>query len=237
MKISKIHNISKEDFQKLVYNCNSLKEILEKLNLYISSGNYRPLKRRLDDENIDYSHIKLGYGANKGKKFISKNQTALEDILIENSNYSGGNLKKKLFKENLLLNKCYKCGLEPLWQGEKLTLQLDHINGNSRDNRLENLRILCPNCHTQTETYGSKNKKMGAKINISNYCSCGVKISKKATSCKSCAGVKNHSTKIIWPNEIELIKMIKESNYTQVAKKLGVSDTAIRKRIKKMVSI
>jgi Zn finger protein HypA/HybF involved in hydrogenase expression len=230
MKQSKIHNLSKEDFQKLVYKCNSLSEILRNLNLYISSGNYRPLKRRLDDDNIDYSHIKLGLGANKGKKFISKNKIPLSEILIEKSTFSTTHLKIRLLEENIIENKCSKCGQEPFWNGEILVLQMDHINGNHRDNRLENLRMLCPNCHTQTSTYGSKNKTM--KTMPIKYCLCGKQINKKATSCRSCAGKISHPNKINWPTEKDLLKMVSESNYTQVAKNLGVSDVAVRKRIK-----
>lgn len=67
-------------------------------------------------------------------------------------------LKARILKEGLLKEVCLKCGLGPEWQGERLVLQLDHINGNQRDWRLENLQILCPNCHTQTKTYSNKKR-------------------------------------------------------------------------------
>jgi hypothetical protein len=228
----KINSLPRDEFQKLVYECNSLSDILKKLNLYVSSGNYRPLKIRLDDENIDYSHIKLGYGANKNRKISSNKQIPLPEILIENSIYKGTVLKNRLLKDGILENKCSKCGLQPLWCEETLVLQLDHINGNSRDNRLDNLRILCPNCHTQTENYGSKNRKIGVKITQLRYCLCGAIISKRAKACKICAGINSHPTKIIWPSKEELMKMLENSNYVQVGKKLGVSDVAVRKRLK-----
>lgn len=63
--------------------------------------------------------------------------------------------KKGLLKEKLLVNKCYKCGLGNIWNNEILILQLDHIDGNRKNNSLENLRILCPNCHSQTSTFGT----------------------------------------------------------------------------------
>jgi hypothetical protein len=228
---SKIYEISKENLQELTIKSSSLADILRQLGLYVSSGNYRPLKRRLDNENIDYTHIKMGLDANKGKLFPNK-QLPLSEIMIENSGFSTTQLKKRLIKNNILENKCSKCGLGAQWNNENLVLQLDHINGNPRDNRLENLRMLCPNCHSQTPTYSARNSRKGIVKNPKK-CACGQNISKKGTSCKSCAGINSHPTKINWPSHEELIIALRESNYTQVSKKLGVSDNALRKRLKK----
>ena len=70
-------------------------------------------------------------------------------------------LKRRIIEDNLIPYKCDKCGNQGEWLGKKLTLQIDHINGNHFDNRLENLRFLCPNCHAQTPTYAGKNKMGG----------------------------------------------------------------------------
>lgn len=94
-------------------------------------------------------------GQNKGKKiekFITK------DILEgKHPQYSTGKLKSRLIKENILPNVCDNCGIDS-WNGKPIVLQLDHINGNSKDHKLENLRLLCPNCHSQTNTWCGKNK-------------------------------------------------------------------------------
>lgn len=229
---NKINTLTKEELQNIVKESNSLADILRKLNLYVSSGNYRPLKIRLENDNIDYSHIKLGLNANKGKKFLNKT-TPLSELLIDNSTKYNSQLKKKLLDNNILKNECILCGLGPKWQGNILTLQLDHIDGNSRNNILENLRILCPNCHTQTSTYGSKNRK--PKLAEQKYCECGNKIKKKSTQCIICSNKNktNHQTKIDWPSKEELLIMLSINNCRQVAKKLGVSDTAIKKRLAK----
>jgi 5-methylcytosine-specific restriction endonuclease McrA len=80
----------------------------------------------------------------------------IEELLSENSHHSRVHAKARLLKEGLLKALCYECGISD-WRGKPLSLQIDHINGNSKDWRLENLRILCPNCHSQTETYCGKN--------------------------------------------------------------------------------
>ena len=74
---------------------------------------------------------------------------------ILNGEVINSNTKKKYLKETVL-DKCSECGVGEIWQGKLLTLQIDHIDGNSDNNNLSNLRLLCPNCHSQTETYGSK---------------------------------------------------------------------------------
>jgi 5-methylcytosine-specific restriction endonuclease McrA len=83
----------------------------------------------------------------------------LEDLLVSTRLKTGrGHLKQRLKEAGLLVDKCYICSRKN-WRGKPLSLQLDHINGNTHDNTLDNLRLLCPNCHSQTDTWGGKNKK------------------------------------------------------------------------------
>ena len=93
----------------------------------------------------------------KGKTF-----TPNEQIFKTDSFYSNELVKQRIVKDDLLIYKCNKCGIDQ-WQGETIVLDLDHINGNNTDNRLENLRYLCPNCHSQTDTYKGRNKNTGKK--------------------------------------------------------------------------
>ncbi|VBB18632.1 HNH endonuclease [Yasminevirus sp. GU-2018] len=94
---------------------------------------------------------------------VSKGRTAkrdINDILVVNSSYTDLRyLVKRLLDEKMLENKCYDCGIDPNWMGNPLSLQLDHINGVHNDHRIENLRLLCPNCHSQTPTFGGRNIK------------------------------------------------------------------------------
>jgi 5-methylcytosine-specific restriction endonuclease McrA len=73
-------------------------------------------------------------------------------------------LKRKLIEQKLLVEVCAICGIQPFWNSQKLVLHLDHINGSPKDNRLENLRLICPNCHSQTETYAGKKTKGGKRV-------------------------------------------------------------------------
>lgn len=158
-KTSKVWELDREAFQKVMKECNMIKEAFEKLGIVFSTGMYKSLRARIKEENIDISHLQSGVGANKGRKFpgFSRGQP-LEKILIADSTYNNLRfLKRRLIEENILPNQCQVCGQPPTWNNKPLTLQLDHINGINTDNRLENLRIVCPNCHTQTETYAGKN--------------------------------------------------------------------------------
>lgn len=86
----------------------------------------------------------------------------IELVTVENGTYARGNLKKRLIESGLLRNECIECGVGPFWNSKPLTLSLDHINGVNNDNRLENLRLLCPNCHSQTATFAGRNVKKAA---------------------------------------------------------------------------
>ena len=100
---------------------------------------------------------------NQSGKGIKKPKTDVirtTDILNGNHpQYQRRGIKKRLFAEGIKEEKCEMCGLES-WNGIKIGLELDHINGNSYDHRLDNLRILCPNCHATTDTYRGKNKRV-----------------------------------------------------------------------------
>lgn len=87
-----------------------------------------------------------------------KRQIPMEDILVVNSTYARHNLKRRLLEGKYIKYKCECCGLGDEWNGKKIVLQLDHVNGINNDHRLENLRFLCPNCHTQQDTYAAKNR-------------------------------------------------------------------------------
>ena len=225
--INKFESIGIDNLKDIVDEAESFSCILRRFNYSIASSSYRILKSTLNRHNIDYSHIPTGCLANKGRVFGPKKN--IEDYLIEKPT-NGTALKNRLIKEDLLEDKCNKCGLSNEWENEYLSLQLDHIDGNHDNNKFENLRLLCPNCHSQTSNYSGKDRK------IIYYCiDCNEKISNKHNKrCQSCAS-KLHPERVLKFDitKEELSKMVWEKPTSKIAKELGVSDKAIEKRCKK----
>ena len=133
--------------EPIVAESNSMKEFLDKIGNSSSGNAHKRWKKYFEENNIDYSHFK--------KRWSSKEKT-IEETFVEGNYFDQKSLKSKVLKYNLIEYKC-SCGNTGEWNGKVLILQLDHINGNNCDNRIENLRFLCPNCHSQTETHSGKN--------------------------------------------------------------------------------
>ncbi len=210
---------SKDELQRIVSSSQSMFEICRKIGMAKSSGAYTSIKKRLTSDEIDFSHIPTGLGNRKG--FVSRQRvTDLDQIL---SGSSHGRMKIQLIREGYLENKCAICDLPPIWNGKKLVLRLDHINGVRDDNKLNNLRLICPNCDSQLPTFAGRNGK-----NPQKCVDCGKVITRGYTRCIRCAGFASQKTKIEWPDITALEAMVKLSNYRQVGRELGVSDSAIR---------
>lgn len=233
-------SFSDEELKNAVKKSGCLAEVCDMLKLYKCGSTYNVLNRNIVRLNLTTSHW-ISYCRKNSRKW------QLEDILVKNSPYLGTNhaLKKRLLNEKQLEYKCSICGIEE-WNGKELSLQLDHINGDRYDNRIENLRLLCPNCHSQTPTYGAKNNggskcyrwlkethksKSNNNLYPENNCvDCGSTIARRSERCKSCAA-KLQPTKISWPDLKDLLKLLEEHSFSEVGRILGVSDNAIRKRI------
>lgn len=151
-----MHKRTEKEFREAVANSKSIAEALRYLGIKDQGGNYRIIKKAISEYNIDTSHF-TGQGWNQGLKFIPKEGKPLEEILTENSSYQSFKLKKRLLKEGYKEYRCEKCKLTE-WEGQQIPLELHHINGNNMDNRIENIQLLCPNCHALTSNYRGKNK-------------------------------------------------------------------------------
>lgn len=218
--------VTEELFIKLVKENQTVADVLRALGIAVAQGaTYKEFWRRVKRLNLSTDHFDRSYKnkANPTRRY----QT--EDLLVIGSTYDTGSLKKRLLREGLLRNQCYECSSKPEWRGKPLTLHMDHINGNRSDNRLENLRILCPNCHTQTPTYcGAQRKRLVSCLD------CAKEVSRKSTRCKSCETILRNAkqkTKIEWPDVPSLIQSVGETSYEALGRKLGVSGAAVRKRI------
>jgi len=219
---------SKENMQDLLDECSSFVEVLGRLGLSKHSGNHRTLNERVKKDNLNIQILiqnrKIKISNIGKKKKIPSNQ-----IFIENSNYSRSKIKQRVIQEKIIDYICEQCGNNGLWNGKKLILQLEHKNGNSTDNRLENLCFLCPNCHSQTETYSGKNSK---KTKNKTFCACGMEMHSTSSMCKKCFYYTEQTQKFHVSKE-ELQKLVNDLPIVQVAKIFGVSDNAIRKRCEK----
>ena len=155
MAKSIIWTLSKEEIQDKVNQCNSISDMLEAFGYQRSNGSMsKVMKKVIDTYNIDTSHFR------PFKRTNQKPIYSLEEILVPNSKYENiARLKKRILKAGLLKYECECCGNKGEWNGKPLVLQLDHKDGNHNNHSVENLRFLCPNCHSQTNTYSGKNAK------------------------------------------------------------------------------
>lgn len=158
LKSSILWTLSKDECKKLIDSFNTFSAILKHLNLCPAGGNLKTLRKVFDQYSLNYTKFSTGLDHNKGKSFTNPiiNDT---DLFTNNSIYSRKTVKHRILSKKLIPYKCEQCGQEPSWNGKELVLVLDHINGISNDNRLENLRFLCPNCNAQQETFCGKHKK------------------------------------------------------------------------------
>jgi 5-methylcytosine-specific restriction endonuclease McrA len=154
---NKIYECTDEQFVELIKNSTNISEVLFKLG-YSTNGNswgFSQVRRRMDDLNLNASDFK---GKSPMTEKCKENSLTAETLFKENCKHNRNCLRRFIIKNNLLQYKCAICGTTE-WNGKTLSLELDHINGINNDNRLENLRFLCPNCHSQTTTYGSRNQQ------------------------------------------------------------------------------
>jgi hypothetical protein len=213
-------------------------ETLRKLQYKSAGGNWKTLKKYANIWRISTDHFDPEAARLRG---LRRSPIPLSEILLENSTYSRNHLKERLYSEGLKERRCELCGQGGVWRGRRMALILDHVNGVPNDNRIGNLRILCPNCAATLDTHcGLKNKKPPAvrrcarcgeefapKHRRHRYCSryCGLRWDRRGVVGVPKPGLR----RVERPSYLDLIFDIEETSYVAVARKYGVSDNAIRK--------
>ena len=219
-----MYNKRKELYVKLIKESFSFKEVCEKANISITTGNYDTLKKIVEEEGIDISHFKRRSGHLSEK-------ISLEDILTGKKKCGSSKLRKRLLDAGLKEHRCECCG-RTTWNDIPIPLQVHHIDGNHNNNSIDNLQMLCPNCHSLTENWCSKNQKK-----VKRFCQvCGKEIfSSKARFCSEDCKIKACFNKAIGKiNKEFLIKCLNESEtFKELCEKCDRQDSTVRRLLKK----
>jgi hypothetical protein len=226
-----------EQVKEIIKNSNSKSEVLRKLELKNNGGNFNTLSHFILRNSINIEHFGIGQLGGKGT-FI---KYEIAEILVENSTYQSNHLKNRLYKEGIKKRICEKCGQNEYWNGDKMSLILDHVNGDRHDNRIQNLRILCPNCNATLETHC---RGMNVKSEKYDLCNCGGKKRIDSKKCFECFKIKKikkeikivkdkkETRKVKRPSYNQLLEEVNEIGYAATGRKYNVSDNSIRKWIK-----
>lgn len=220
-----VDNYSKEELQELVLQSQSYKELLVLLGYSSNNGNiYKTVQKRIELYNIDTSHFQEYHNIIRTK----------ENVFMKDSTATQTVLRRWYLKGNYSPYQCAICGIKD-WQGKPLVFTLDHIDGDSHNNEITNLRWICPNCDRQLPTYSVGKVRLEKKIEKAqqkSYCiDCGKETQGQGTRCNSCANRKIPYNQL--PTREELKKLIRSKSFVDIGKQFSVSDNAIKKWCKK----
>ena len=231
---------TEDDVRAAVAAPRTYSEVLRRLGLRAAGGNYRTLKKYVDRIwQIPTDHFDPN-GARAARK-----PAPLESILVVGSTYHRGHLKRRLLSEGLKQPVCELCGQWPIWHGRRMALVLDHANGVHDDHRLENLRILCPNCNATLDTHCGKHNKRKHPDRACPVCGCRFRPQwgGQVYCSHSCAGqgeanraAQRSRRTVERPPYAQLVAEIEASSFLAVGRRYGVSDNAIRKWLRAYVA-
>jgi hypothetical protein len=201
-----------------------------------AGGNFRTIQRHAKAWGISAEH----FDPNPSRRGTRREPPPLEAVLVENCSYKRSHLKKRLYAEGIKERRCEMCGQDEEWKGARMALILDHINGVANDNRLENLRIVCPNCAATLDTHCGRNAPVRAPAPCEH---CGETFYPSRPTqryCSQACGIHapgDHSPqperrKVERPSYDVLMAELAATNYSAVGRKYGVSDNAVRKWVR-----
>jgi hypothetical protein len=217
----------------------SYAETLRRLGLCPAGGNATLLKKWLALWSIDTSH----FDSRQGRPAIARTAIPLADVLVEGSTYARSNLKTRLYAERLKRPICELCGQGETWRGRPMGLILDHINGVRDDNRIENLRIVCPNCAATLDTHCGRKNRLEPSERVCPLCGETFRARRaRQRYCSRACGTRAPSSSRGLPNPArrrverppyeQLLREIAETSYLAVGRRYGVSDNAVRKWVR-----
>ena len=222
------NKISAEEAREIVKKCFSIADFCREVGWQPRGDNYKIFHKYEKEYDLDTSHF-TGIKSNTGNRLNTNKKKNFSEY-VKNDYVRSSTLLKKIIDEGLKPWKCECCGNSD-WLGEKIPLELHHLDGNHSNNDLENIVLLCPNCHAKTDNYrGRKNMKHKEPKHCSE---CGAEISRwsKSGLCLKCARKKVR--KITPPEKEDLVKMLETTSVNGIAKKFGVSFHTVKKWIKK----
>ena len=235
MFVSRGPRYNEEEAREAIAASLSWSEALRRLGMCHSGGAHLVLRKYAELWGVPTDHFDPYAGVRGSGK---RPRRALEEILVQHSSFARNHLKERLYEAGLKQPICELCGHGELWRGRRMGMILDHVNGVSDDNRLENLRILCPNCAATLETHCARGRRIdrapqacvrcgvdfSPKSATQRYCSreCGTRYDRKGV-------VRPGARRVERPPYPQLIREVRALGFSGTGRRYGVSDNAVRK--------
>ena len=230
-----VSRVTDDDVTEAVAAASSLTDALRRLGLRPAGGNHASLRARIARLGLSTAHFDPDAARARGLRRAEK---PLEEVLVERSTYHRAQLKKRLYRAGLKARACELCGQGEIWHGRRMSLILDHVNGIHDDNRLENLRIVCPNCNATLETHCGRNARLPVEDRPCRRCGRMFEPTGRQQYCSRECGQRGDGgrrpprpaqRKVERPPEARLRAEVAQLGYSAVGRRYGVSDNAVRK--------